>query len=470
MDEFTGDTRWRTGNVEIDAWIEIQHAQGKHAPNCPKDCQAALRPSPMVKANGQRRFRLTRASEIIAEPVDWLWDKRIPAAALTTAAGREGSGKSTWLSWLGAKITRGQLPGKYHGKPMPILYVSVEESWAQAIRPKLQAAGADLELVHRLDVEIKDTDGDIIEMLDLPGDNRLLEKAIAESGAVAVFIDPLLSVLTSKIDSHKEREVRTVLDPLARIADRTGCAIIGICHFSKASSTDVATLITGSGAFKNVPRAIFGFAGSQDGSEHIVSQVKNSLGPTTMSLSYRLAPAHVVTPTGVAETASFDVIEETERHVSDLLGEQQRPNASNLGDRSAMVLGLVCGSSPYGVRAEQVVELLPELTIDDAGKYLRRLHDSGRIRKIRRGLYGPLSDTDPGPSGVGGTSEVSDKDPPKRSEPDGSDTTDASPPSRSSVRKRCQVCGLPLPDWVVAEGFGTHASCDNPSAPSEEDS
>ena len=62
-----------------------------------------------------RRIVLTPASEIEPEPVVWAWEDdgagRIPAGSLGLFAGREGTGKSSFLIWLAARITTGELPG-----------------------------------------------------------------------------------------------------------------------------------------------------------------------------------------------------------------------------------------------------------------------------------------------------------------------------------------------------------------------
>jgi hypothetical protein len=67
-----------------------------------------------------------------------------------------------------------------------------------------------------------------------------------------------MSLIGDRIDTHREREVREALDPLAKIADRTQAVILGIAHWNKSAGSDLSARITGSGAFKNVPRAIFG--------------------------------------------------------------------------------------------------------------------------------------------------------------------------------------------------------------------
>src|SRR4051794_34954824 len=66
-----------------------------------------------------RRSRLTPASEIVPEPIEWVWesdgDGRIAAGTLAIAAGREGTGKSSWAVWLGAQVSTGKLPGSLYG-------------------------------------------------------------------------------------------------------------------------------------------------------------------------------------------------------------------------------------------------------------------------------------------------------------------------------------------------------------------
>ena len=254
-----------------------------------------------------RTLRLTRASDIEPEPVVWAWldegEGRVPAGALTVAAGREGTGKSSFGMWMAAQITRGLLPGNFHGRPRAVFYVAVEDSWKQTIVPRLIGAGADLDLVYRVEA-VEAEYGETT--LSLPQDNSLMEKAIAEHDVALVVLDPLMSCIGKGIDTHRERDVRTALDPLARMADRTGAVLLGIAHFNKGSGTDPASLITGSGAFKNVPRAVFGFAKDDDNDCRVMTQAKNSLGRADLpSLTYNILSAEVPTRTGIAYVGRF---------------------------------------------------------------------------------------------------------------------------------------------------------------------
>ncbi|MFZ1410595.1 MAG: AAA family ATPase, partial [Micropruina sp.] len=252
----------------------------------------------------------------------WAWKDadhgRLPAGSLVMAAGREGTGKSSFGIWLAAQITRGLLRGSYFGTPWRCLYVATEDSWEYTLVPRLMAAGADLRLVGRFDV-VSDTDEELT--LSLPHDNVLLEAEIVRHAVALVVVDPLMSAITETIDTHRERDVRLALDPLAKLADRTGSIVLGIAHFNKSGSTDAAALITGSGAFKNVPRAILGFARDTSADVRVMTQVKNSLGRDDLpSLTYAIRNVRVPIDEGMfTEVGAFAFTGESERSVADVL-------------------------------------------------------------------------------------------------------------------------------------------------------
>jgi hypothetical protein len=288
-------------------------------------------------ANGNeptlRRARITWASDIEPRPVVWAWKDgdhgRIPAGSLSIAAGREGTGKSTFGMWETANITRGTLPGSLYGTPGTVLYVAMEDSWQHTIVPRLIAAEANRDMVGRFDV-VSFADDEMT--LSLPHDNDLLEAAIVEHGVRLVLIDPIMSVLGDSINASRSREVRRALDPLAKIADRTGCLIQGIAHFNKSSDRDPSSRIQESSAFKDVPRSVFTFAKDDDG--RVMTQTKNSLGRDDLpSLTYVIEQVAVPTPEGMAYPGKFIFTGESERSVSDLLRDA---GGNDDGDRDAV--------------------------------------------------------------------------------------------------------------------------------------
>jgi hypothetical protein len=128
-------------------------------------------------------------------------------------------------------------------------------------------------------------------------------------------VDPLLSAIGSSLDTHKERDVRAALEPLARAVDRTGAAALGVAHFNKGRGSDLSSLITGSGAFKNLARAVIAFAQDEEGG--VLEQSKNSMGRMDLpSRSYRIEGMRL--PNGI-ETARFVMGGESERSAREVI-------------------------------------------------------------------------------------------------------------------------------------------------------
>jgi len=93
---------------------------------------------------GEKVLRLVPATAIAAQATRWAWRDRIPLGGACLIAGQEGSGKTTLLADVLARASRGQLDGDLRGQPVGAVYATAEDSWARTLRPRLEAAGADL--------------------------------------------------------------------------------------------------------------------------------------------------------------------------------------------------------------------------------------------------------------------------------------------------------------------------------------
>ncbi|WP_375504798.1 AAA family ATPase, partial [uncultured Jatrophihabitans sp.] len=334
-----------------------------------------------------RKLEVTWASSIQPEKVVWAWDTdglgRIPAGALCLAAGRESTGKSSFGIWLSAQITTGLLPGSLYGTPRGVLYVAVEDSWKYTMVPRLIAVRADLDKVGRVDVA---TSGDEELMLSLPMDLPELERVIRANNVGLVVLDPLMSMIGEGIDTHRNREVREALDPLARLADRTGTVLLGIAHFNKSSGTDAASLISGSGAFKDVPRSVFGFAQDDDG--RVMTQVKNSLGRDNLpSLAYEITAVEVEVLGGRTEVGTFTFAGTSTRTVEDVLRDS-RTGDDDLSERTEAADWLVRWLTDQGGEglAADAIGAAEEDGI--AKRTLQRARARAKITKHKDGFRG----------------------------------------------------------------------------------
>jgi hypothetical protein len=108
-------------------------------------------------------------------------------------------------------------------------------------------------------------------------DEEVLAVELLDRGITGVFVDPVMSTVGTNIDIHRSNEVRTYIEPWARIADRIGRIVCGVVHLNKASNGDVVAGVNGSSAFGEVPRSVFGFAKDPESEEgdRIMSQAKN---------------------------------------------------------------------------------------------------------------------------------------------------------------------------------------------------
>lgn len=266
-----------------------------------------------------RSVRLTSAADIKIRPVHWMWEGRIALGTLALLGGREGIGKSTVAYQLAADLTRGRLPGAHFGEGRAVIVAATEDSWEHTIVPRLMAADADLALVYRVDVQ---TYAGFETGLSLPRDLKALAEAVQEVGAGLILLDPLMSRLDGKLDTHKDAEVRQALEPLVHIANATGAAILGLIHLNKSTSTDPLTMLMGSRAFAAVARAVlFCLVDPEDEGVRMLGQPKNNLGRTDLpTLGFGIVSAHVAdTEEGPIWTGKVQWTGESSRSLSDAL-------------------------------------------------------------------------------------------------------------------------------------------------------
>jgi hypothetical protein len=264
-----------------------------------------------------------RADQVKAERVRWVWPGRVPAGKVVVVDGDPGLGKSTVTLDLAARLTTASpLPdGHRPERPMAVLLLSAEDGVADTIRPRLEAAGADLRLVTVVD-HVLDEGGP--RPVELPADADRIERwctGYADDPDPAglrvglVVVDPLMAFLAGEVNAHRDQDVRRALHPLKLLAERTDVAVLVVRHLNKM--TGASALYRGGGSIGIVGAARAGLlvgVDPQDPDRRILAVSKSNLAAKPPSLAYRLVEDELYGTAKVAWEGTSD------RTAEDLVG------------------------------------------------------------------------------------------------------------------------------------------------------
>ncbi|HSW02182.1 MAG TPA: AAA family ATPase [Sedimentisphaerales bacterium] len=225
--------------------------------------------------------------------VRWLWPGRIALGRITVLVGRPGEGKSFLTMDIAARVSTGSdWPDGGLACGGSVLLICAEDDPADTIRPRLDAHGADVHRIHLVStVRRIDADGTPRETLFTLRDAAALEEGLrAHPDCRLVVVDPIGSFLGNGTDSHRDSEVRSVLAPVARLAEVYGPAVLVVAHRRKSvvGSADDQTM--GSRAFTGIARAVWHVTrDSHNPSRRLLLSGKNNLAVEGQGLAFTIA-------------------------------------------------------------------------------------------------------------------------------------------------------------------------------------
>ena len=290
---------------------------------------------PAVRELGSWVPDAPRCSEIDETDVEWLWPNKIPLGMLSVLEGPPGIGKSTIAVDVMARLSR--------GRSMPFEPDSIVESGNSIIIgpedpvdsvaiPRLRAADANLARV-RYYKGLKDPSDKKQRFFLDPMQLTELEKFIVGEGVRFVFIDAVMSILPSKSDSNSDASMRSVLDPLAEMADRSKVAVMIGRHWAKGAATRSAhEKGLGSIAFSGVSRSVLQCAmHPTEPNLRVFAVGKGSLAdPSLPALGYGLNVVELEGRNGLKQTTKVEWQSQLEGFDIDSLGRTDPSKGSSL--------------------------------------------------------------------------------------------------------------------------------------------
>jgi len=227
----------------------------------------------------ESRLHIVTLADIEPEKVEWLWRGRVPRGKVTLIAGDPGGGKSFVTLAIAAAVTTGRAlpddPATH--EPGSVLLWNGEDGIADTIRVRAETCGVNLGLLHAIE-GVLDEDGRTCSF-NLRALHHLETEVKRRGDVRLVVIDPL-SALLAGVDTHRDADVRSQLQPLADFARSNSVAVVCVLHLRKSEAQRAVYRVGGSIGFVGLARSVLLVASDNETGRRAIAQMKPNLsGP-----------------------------------------------------------------------------------------------------------------------------------------------------------------------------------------------
>ena len=314
-----------------------------------------------------------RLSDVEPEEVSWLWRGYIPYGKLTVLGGDPGLGKSWATLDLGARVTVGaETPdGNERIDVGAVVLLTAEDGLADTVRPRIDAQGGNAELVSVVE-GVVDAEGHEHHP-SLLKDIEQLEAVVVSTRARLVIVDPL-NAYTGNTNGYVDTQIRQVLTPLSKMAERTGAAVLLVMHLNQDMSLPVLYRFQGTIGYLGAVRSALVVArDTEDPEKRVMALIKSNLT--------RSMPAFAFTIAGDPPTLSW--LGQVDTDITELLAAGPAGNTSKLEQAKSFLKSCL---SLGAVPTHDVLSLATTANI--SVKTLRRAADVVGVKKSHAGEPG----------------------------------------------------------------------------------
>lgn len=291
-----------------------------------------------LTADSSVSVHVTDLSMVMPRARKWLWPNKLLLEAVNNFVGCAGTGKTTILANLIARVTTGaNWPdgSKNTLGARDVLLCSSEDDKETDIIPALMAAGAELKRVKWIEKVVVNNNETIEQrQLRLDKDMKAIQNGLQleeHKNVVLLALDPLESFV-GEIDANRNKDMRGFMDRLKVLAKETGIAVLGIVHTNKRAEGSALEKTSGVGALVNAARANWFFSRDvDDKSLRHMSWMKVNGSTNEKGLDYHIIGKDVEID-GKPESIGFiDWGEESEKNADEQLTDARDKNRERKG-------------------------------------------------------------------------------------------------------------------------------------------
>lgn len=260
---------------------------------------------------------VSRLADIEPQSIKWFWFNRFPMGKLSLLVGNPGLGKSFLTLYMAARVTiggswpdsDGSFEDAFTAPKGSVVLLTAEDDLADTVRPRLDNMGADSSKIMAIEGVQISKEGQ--KYFDLSQHIPVLEQAIESSKDVKlVIIDPISAYLGGT-DSHKNAEVRGILAPLAKLAEKHRVAVIAVSHLNKNPSNVAVYRVMGSLAFIAAARAVWLVSNDKNEEQtrrRLLTPCKTNLSVEPTGLAFSIKDGRVEFESGTLNMTSDEAL------------------------------------------------------------------------------------------------------------------------------------------------------------------